>query len=1035
MIEHYNAFISYKHADLDNVIAERIQKKLEHFDIPSALKKKLGVKKIERVFRDKDELPITSNLSDTISYALDNSDFLIVICSTNTKKSAWVPREIEYFLKSHSRDRILTVLADGEPYDVIPEILLSEEKIVEDEEGNEVKINVPLEPLSCDYRIGTRKADKEELPRLASAIIGCSYDELMNRRRAYRTRRMILVFSLVISALIALGSYLYISTRMIKESLTMALQSQSRYLAGESETLLKDNQRVKAVQLALAALPGENDEERPLIPEALRALTDSVNAYDTIDDFNPGVMWNFSMTNDVEEIKVSSSEKLLAGRDMADNVNVWDLETKKVIFNTGSIPGGIENMFFIGDNTLVVSGDERMVSYDIASGKVNWQYDNQISDIFDETHLVAGDKYIEFSEGIDGVIRLDAGTGKVVATYTPDFGMGDTFVFYGEFPSPNGDKFLSVGLSLSSEDDGQGFSIVVYDTNTGKGEIIDRYNLQIYNALWLSESKVVLQTITDYDHYDHDSFSKYTRSKCHLTCIDTNTMETLWEDEFFINSDSGEPDLYYNEINKTLVVVAGSIYREYTPDNGKYVINCDVNSEILYAVDRKKNGTFVVANKDGGMCISSSEYDEGQFYWFHVLPEHIESIIIGDEIYLVQEGSNEIIFYSFAAYDNNWQKISDRAFKFSSYNQRQRYMNDDYLALIDTDFNIGVYDLSNNELVLDKCFDEFGFELDFYTSLQLVGIREKTLYVQYNNFDITGIVAIDLETGKSDTIYQTNSFGEGIDKTMLQGDYLIFYADVSSDSSTLALCKIENNKTRTIDINAVPSEEEERSYPRYFKDIELGFYIDANNDEFLVNFDKDKLIQMELPEDWQGTKVIEVSPDGLIFAADNTRIAVIDTKGKLQAVIPCNNGNVTAMTFYTKDGEDVLLTATSTGFLCIYNLSDYSIMGETTIAIRDDAETDTTMSFDTERGYLYILSGSNLSMVEIDSWYEVAVIERSLGHSNTTDRMYTYSDVDLAGEYVYGYFEHYTLEQLVQMGKDYLGDYQMSDEEKSAYGL
>ena len=70
MGQHYNAFISYKHAELDNKIAAQIEKDLEHYHIPRKLQKKTGYKRIERIFRDKDELPITSNLSGTIEEAL-----------------------------------------------------------------------------------------------------------------------------------------------------------------------------------------------------------------------------------------------------------------------------------------------------------------------------------------------------------------------------------------------------------------------------------------------------------------------------------------------------------------------------------------------------------------------------------------------------------------------------------------------------------------------------------------------------------------------------------------------------------------------------------------------------------------------------------------------------------------------------------------------------------------------------------------------------------------------------------------------------
>ena len=187
--KHYNAFISYRHAEKDSKIAAEIQRQLERCHIPRAIKKRFGIKKIARIFRDKEELPITSNLNDNISNALENSDFLIVICSTSTKESLWVPREIEYFLRNHTKKEVLTVLVDGEPKDVIPPMLLGERVIKTDENGNMFYEDIPIEPLSCDYRMPIKKARKEELPRLAATIIGCTYDELVRRQRQYKLKR------------------------------------------------------------------------------------------------------------------------------------------------------------------------------------------------------------------------------------------------------------------------------------------------------------------------------------------------------------------------------------------------------------------------------------------------------------------------------------------------------------------------------------------------------------------------------------------------------------------------------------------------------------------------------------------------------------------------------------------------------------------------------------------------------------------------------------------------------------------------------
>ncbi len=90
MIDHYDAFISYRHSENDIRIASRIQSDLEHFYIPSKIRKATGRKRIDRIFLDKDELGAASDLTSELSEALDNAEHLIVICSTTTKESIWV---------------------------------------------------------------------------------------------------------------------------------------------------------------------------------------------------------------------------------------------------------------------------------------------------------------------------------------------------------------------------------------------------------------------------------------------------------------------------------------------------------------------------------------------------------------------------------------------------------------------------------------------------------------------------------------------------------------------------------------------------------------------------------------------------------------------------------------------------------------------------------------------------------------------------------------------------------------------------------
>ena len=95
----YDAFISYRHAPLDMEIAKKLHKALETYHIPASVRKKTGKKKISRVFRDQEELPIGSDLNDNISSALREAEYLIVICSKDTPESYWVLKEIETFIE------------------------------------------------------------------------------------------------------------------------------------------------------------------------------------------------------------------------------------------------------------------------------------------------------------------------------------------------------------------------------------------------------------------------------------------------------------------------------------------------------------------------------------------------------------------------------------------------------------------------------------------------------------------------------------------------------------------------------------------------------------------------------------------------------------------------------------------------------------------------------------------------------------------------------------------------------------------------
>ena len=109
----YCAFISYRHQSPDDEIAKALHTAIETYGIPAVIRKKTGRKRMGRVFRDQEELPLSADLGADIETALDNSDWFVAVCSPRYLESQWCLRELEYFLEKKGRDRVLAVLVEG----------------------------------------------------------------------------------------------------------------------------------------------------------------------------------------------------------------------------------------------------------------------------------------------------------------------------------------------------------------------------------------------------------------------------------------------------------------------------------------------------------------------------------------------------------------------------------------------------------------------------------------------------------------------------------------------------------------------------------------------------------------------------------------------------------------------------------------------------------------------------------------------------------------------------------------------------------
>lgn len=260
----YNAFISYRHISPDKEIADKLQKKLENYKPPKQLIN--GKRAVNwHIFRDETELPTSSNLSEDIKTALEDSEYLIVVCSESTKKSRWCMEEIEYFKQIHNGNNanIVTLVAEGNPEDVFPDALCNELIPVTDDEGNVTYQNHVIEPLAANVASKNLKTSLKKLNteflRIAAPILGCGYDELYNRNQKKRIKRLLTASAIVMACLFAFGLY---TSAMLYEinSQKTALQVANNNLKLKTEELDKSNQELQESNTNLEAKTKEAED-------------------------------------------------------------------------------------------------------------------------------------------------------------------------------------------------------------------------------------------------------------------------------------------------------------------------------------------------------------------------------------------------------------------------------------------------------------------------------------------------------------------------------------------------------------------------------------------------------------------------------------------------------------------------------------------------------------------------------------------------------------------------------------------------------
>ncbi len=1011
MITHYNAFISYRHTERDIAVASEVQKQLEHFRIPEAIQKSSGIRKIERIFRDKDELPLSSNLGTDIETALAQSDYLIVICSPHTAESSWVKREIELFLETHDQNRVLTVISEGEPEDILPERLTYRLETYTDENGKEQTRKVPLEPLSCDYRMPFSKARKQELPRLAAVILGCSYDELVQRARQYRQKRLLAIAGGAGMLAAAAIAWLVWSNLRISENLRQSQINESQYLSFGSAEALNDQDRILAIQLALEALP-KDGSERPVIAPAEAALADAIGTY--LPSGRQTIYFaadKYSSEAGVLDFWLDSSQTVMIMLDMDYRLTYFDLIENQVI-TTVEFPG-MMSVRQNSDHDLLAWHNENAAVYSQKNGEVLAEF--SLPDRITRAECYDGGCIFHTRAGIYDTDN----TGKVLNTYSAP----ETYP-YQMGVSDDGRKIL---FSIAEDDDS--YSVILL--NHGAMTVLPQRFLYPLDLLFTESGNIIT---VDYD-ISREAMSVgqldiYSPMYWTVSCWSADGQQQLWSHDFShtLSSASDFCLSSYSDDSGThecLISSTGQTQTYINTETGEIIRQSEYPSSVIRILSANNN-SFISLLSNGSIAILPLEDED-----YSTLPAFTartaDGILYANDsqagVLIRSTGSHSVIRYDQELDNPNYQTFAE----LNENMIRVMKVSDDYIAVTAWQFStdetpILIYDRKDPGHHIRFSYPEgnntaglYGITADSQTAWSIAA--------EYNSAVVR---RMNLSDGKTEDFRLFSSLDLNDLAAAVNGDTVWSLAYSKKEqmlygSSFNLVSGKETITSRALEEEFSPARITVRSGGRecLAETDDHNLYLISLSDLSLT-----KLNDENLPAD----EYKPVFADRKIAFRTSDSIRVTDESGKTLLDLPQDMMNVLSFSFINNQ----LAVLTNRGLLNIYD-DQGQVIKTYSVPVPESS------FYDYYHDFCWNLYDNTLSLFFNNTLYIIDLSQDSPRITMEQAWEYDHKNQEIIVESQFsdsiGIFHVCSAEELIRQGNEIIGDAEIPDDIRKKYGL
>lgn len=384
----YSAFISYRQLPLDRRWAIWLQQTIEGYRVPrkAAIEHHLP-RRLKSAFRDEEELAASSELSGELRRALDESAFLIVICSNRTAESKWVDAEIQYFRSLNRSDHVLALLVEGEPPATFPMSLRAlsgdDAGSARDDEG----LVGGTEALAADVRPQAGRSGRymQRLAalRILAALLECRFNDLRRREETRARQRFAALAAVIATVLLVIGlmgiAYMFQRARTTaarSDRLAQASQAAARrqdfagagLLALESLKLTTNETALESLALSKAwswrLLSAQQDHRGSLSNVSYSADGHWLLTTAYFGDNNVVRLWDAEAVNSgprlVQHSRVRTASfhpnsRRIAVTDYDDRVWIWDFDSQGASVACSFSHKDVVNAVFESSGRFVVS--------------------------------------------------------------------------------------------------------------------------------------------------------------------------------------------------------------------------------------------------------------------------------------------------------------------------------------------------------------------------------------------------------------------------------------------------------------------------------------------------------------------------------------------------------------------------------------------------------------------------------------------------------------------------------------------------------